>query len=302
MKFYENIEVERDRIQSCINKFGWTSDHNLDWWTCCRIEYDSVPTFIQWPDGNGLLAHHSKNEWRIWSDPLCDKSLGADKIFEFAEFVLSDKMQEIWCVDVSDSIRPALIKKDTLGVGEIYYSLSWPILEMGKYNPLLSGGHFKDIRNAKSKFYREHKVQVIGANEVKKEDLHGIVGDWKRAVSSKQDEKDIYDLKYHNAIDNDFRGFLTARVFVVDGKPVGFNVGYEVVNSPGRFAGVIGIQDYSINELGLILWLEDLEWIKNAGYKELDMQGDEGGGLNFKMQFGPKIERKTDTFSIQTKT
>ena len=51
-----------------------------------------------------------------------------------------------------------------------------------------------------------------------------------------------------------------------------------------------------------MLWLEDLDWIKNTGYKELDMQGDEGGGgLEFKMQFGPKIERKTDTFSIQRK-
>ena len=62
---------------------------------------------------------------------------------------------------------------------------------------------------------------------------------------------------------------------------------------------MIGIHDYSLTDLGLMLWLEDLEWIKNASYKELDMQGSEGGGLKFKMQFNPTIERKTDTFCIK---
>ena len=86
---------------------------------------------------------------------------------------------------------------------------------------------------------------------------------------------------------------------VADGKPVGFNAGYEVVNRPGRFAGVIGIHDYSIKDLGTILWLEDLGWIKNSGYKELDMQGNEyEWELKQKTQFGAVIERKTDTFSI----
>ena len=100
------------------------------------------------------------------------------------------------------------------------------------------------------------------------------------------------------AIKNNFRGFVTSRVMVADGRPVGFNAGYEVPNRPGRFAGIIGLHDYSIKDLGTILWLEDLDWIKNAGYKELDMQGSEPEDLRTKIQFGAIIERKTDTFSI----
>ena len=298
MKFYENIEAERERIQKCISRFGWTSDHNLDWYSCCMDNKDGKPVFIEFDDGTGLLTYKYFSEWSIWSDPLCDKDLGADKISEFAEFLLSDQIKEIWCVDVSDSIRPALIKKSTLSVDDIYYSLLWPVMDITSYNPLLPGGHFKDIRNAKSKFYREHKIEILEPKNVAKEDLIKIVDDWKKKVIKKQKE-DVYDLKYRNAIENNFRGFLTSRVILADGRPIGFNAGYEVVNSPGRFAGVVGIHDYSINDLGLILWLEDLEWIKNAGYKELDMQGDEdGGGLRFKMQFNPVIERKTNTFSI----
>lgn len=299
MEFYENIETERDRIQDCIKKFGHTSDHNLDWWACSAISSDEVPMFVQWSDGSGLLAHHSKNEWRIWSDPVSKEENMADMIEEFGLEIFKDKNIEfLWCGDVSDAIYPELKNRKSLKVNDVYYSLQWPVLDMFKYDVSLSGGHFKGMRNAKNKFYKEHKIEVVQANKIEKSLLHAIVDEWKNVAFKKQKE-DVYDFKYHKTIDNAFKGFLTVRVLVVDGRPVGFNAGYEVVNSPGRFAGIIGINDYSITDLGLILWLEDLEWIKNAGYKELDMQGDEGGGLKFKMQFNPIIERKTDTFSIK---
>ena len=74
----------------------------------------------------------------------------------------------------------------------------------------------------------------------------------------------------------------------------------EVVNRPGRLAGIIGIHDYSHKDLGTILWLEDLNWVKDHGYKEMDMQGweENDNALKFEMRLGGKIDRKTDTFSI----
>ena len=302
MKFYENIEAERERIQNCIRKFGWTSDHNLDWFADCIVSEDGRPVFVEFDDGTGLLTHKYLNKWRIWSDPLCEKQSASDKIFKFADHVLSDEIREVWCDDVSDIIYPELKNSNSLKINDIYYSLQWPVLDMDKYDTSLPGGHFKDIRNARSKFYREHSVEILSTDQLAKEDLLKIVDAWKMEVLKKQEEKDVADLKYQIAIKNNFRGFITSRVMVVDGRPIGFNAGYEVVNSPDRFVGIIGTQDYSVKEMALMLWLEDLNWIKNAGYKELDMQGDEGGGgLEFKMQFGPIIERKTDTFSIMKK-
>lgn len=298
IKIHENIEAERERVQDCIQKFGWTSDHNLDWFMDAIMTEDTIPVFVEFEDGSGILAHKKSDQWRIWSDPLCDKSQAPEKIEAFSLHVLNNGAQEVWCDDLSKGIHSALTEKDNLKVNEVYYSLSWPVLDMDQYDPALPGGRFKEMRNAKNKFSKEHKLEVINANECKKESLHLIVENWKQAISHKED---IYDLKYRRAIDNNFKGFKTARILVVDGRPVGFNAGYEVPNQSGRFAGVIGIHDYSVQDLGTILWLEDLEWIKNAGYGELDMQGDEGGGLEFKMQFNPIIERKTDTFSITKK-
>ncbi|OGN06952.1 MAG: hypothetical protein A3B86_03315 [Candidatus Yanofskybacteria bacterium RIFCSPHIGHO2_02_FULL_38_22b] len=299
MNFYENIEAERERIQRCISKYGHTSDHNLDWYSDSIIEVEAEPVFVEFDDGTGLLTHRDSDKWRIWSDPLSQESDMADRIGEFAVGVFKDeKIKEVWCDDVSDKIYPELKKNQSLKLNDPYYHLFWPVLDMAKYNPALPGGHFKETRNAKNKFYREHKLDVVKTSDLSKENLLKIVDDWFKEVSKKQKE-DVYDLRYRLLIKNNFRGFTTARVLVADGKPVGFNAGYEVVNRPGRFAGVIGIHDYSIKDLGTILWLEDLGWIKNSGYKELDMQGNEyEWELKQKTQFGAVIERKTDTFSI----
>ena len=299
MNFYENIEAERERIQRCISKYGHTSDHNLDWYSDSIIEVEAETVFVEFDDGTGLLTHRDSDKWRIWSDPLSQESDMADRIGEFAVGVFKDeKIKEVWCDDVSDKIYPELKKNQSLKLNDPYYHLFWPVLDMAKYNPALPGGHFKETRNAKNKFYREHKLDVVKTSDLSKENLLKIVDDWFKEVSKKQKE-DVYDLRYRLLIKNNFRGFTTARVLVADGKPVGFNAGYEVVNRPGRFAGVIGIHDYSIKDLGTILWLEDLGWIKNSGYKELDMQGNEyEWELKQKTQFGAVIERKTDTFSI----
>ncbi|PIR41835.1 MAG: hypothetical protein COV30_01430 [Candidatus Yanofskybacteria bacterium CG10_big_fil_rev_8_21_14_0_10_37_15] len=302
MKLYDNIEAERDRIEACIKKYGWTSDHNIDWFVDSVITSEGKPIFVEFDDGSGLLTHKYLNEWRIWSDPLSDQNIAVEKIFEFSKFVLGEDIKDVWCDDVSSKIWISLQKKNDLTICDVFYSLFWPLLDMKKYDPTLSGHQFKDIRNAKNKFYREHKINVVDFFEIKKEKLYKIFDDWAEIVSKKQGKEYVYDLRYHNIVKDGFRGFVTARVLVVDDVPVGVNAGYCVPNKINRFAGVIGIHNYSLKDLGTILWLEDLEWIKNAGYEELDMQGDEeGGGLKFKMRFGSSIDRKTDTFCIKIK-
>ncbi|MBI4087380.1 MAG: GNAT family N-acetyltransferase [Candidatus Liptonbacteria bacterium] len=302
IKLYENIEAERERIEVAIKRFGRTSDHNLDWWLCIGITPEAAPVFAEWPDGRGLLTHRYENAWRIWSDPLSPEKEMAARVEEFAAFIFEHHphIELVWCDDVSDKIYPELEKNGTLKLDKVYYSLLWPVMDMASYDPHLSGGHFKEMRNARNKFYREHEVNILQASDVAKDDLYNIVDAWKNGVTKKQKE-DVRDLKYHLVIQNDFRGFLTSRVIVADGRPVGFNAGYEVPNRSGRFTSAIGIHDYSLKDLGTILWLEDLEWIKNAGYREFDMQGSEyDWEIKYKTQFGAAvIERKTDTFSIR---
>lgn len=287
----------RESIQECIEKFGHTSDHNMDWFADSVITSDGKPVFVRWPDGTGLLAHKYQTEWRIWSDPLSPTSEMAERVSEFSAKVFEDKdIRKVWCDDASDSIYPAL-KGKGLNLEPVYYSLFWPVLDLSKFDPALPGGHFKEMRNAKNKFYKEHRLETADAKEFPKDKLHRMIEKWKEALP--QNKEDIYDLRYHNAIDDGFTGFITARVLTVDGVPVGINAGYEVPNKSGRFTGVVGIHDYSVKDLGIIFYLEDLGWMKNSGYTEVDLQGSEKDeGLDFKLRFGAKIDRKTDTFAV----
>src|SRR3989344_3637805 len=202
MKFYEDIGAERDKIQSCINKFGHTSDHNLDWWSCGTITSDGVPVFVEFDDGSGFLAHRYSDKWRIWSDPLSLEADMANRIGELAlEVLKDDKIKEVWCDDVSDKIYPELSKNNNIKLGDIYYHLFWPVLKMEKYDQTLLGGHFKETRNARNKFYREHKVEILNTDNFSSDDLIKIVDDWLKEVSKKQKE-DVYDLKYRLIIKN----------------------------------------------------------------------------------------------------
>lgn len=309
MKFYEDIESERKRIEKCISQFGWTSDHNLDWWVDSIVDRRGNSIFVEFDDGAGLLAQKYPDRWEIWSDPLSKPEEASQKLLEFSKFVLNSALypslklkggvKKVLFVDVSDTIYPKLNKDNSFKVDDIEYSLFWPVLDVVKYDSTLPGGHFKEIRNAKNKFYREHEVKVVNTSELGKNDLYKIVDGWQKEVIKKQKPEDVLDLRYRNVIENNFRGFITSRVLIADGQPVGFNAGYEVPNRKERFAGVIGLHDYSLKDLGVILWLEDLEWIKNAGYKELDMQGTEHDWeIKAKTQYGAIVERKTDTFSI----
>ncbi len=299
--FYQNTEAERERIAPAIENYGHTSDHNLDWWACAIITREGVPVFAAWPDGMGILAHRYPCMWRIWSDPLCTAEEMAQRVGEFAEKVFRDPaVAALWCDDISDAVYPALQQRGTLKLDDIFYSLKWLVMDMAAYDPALPGGRYRELRNARNKFYREHAVEIIDAGTANKKGLQRIVDEWKKLCSEPRKE-DVYDLRYRLAIERGFRGFTTARVFVVDGVPRGVNAGYEVPNKPKRFAGIVGIHDYSLKDLGTGLWLEDLEWIKRAGYRELDMQGSEHEqDIKAKSQYGRvAVERTTDTFLIR---
>lgn len=258
--------------------------------------------FGEFEDGSGVLFHSYSGEWHIWSDPLCDRGNAIDRVDEFSKLAFGEGIEKVWLKYVSDYLHPKLSARKDLKVNKIDYTLHWPVLNMEIYDPALPGGHFKEIRNAQSKFNREHSLKVYDFKNEHKEALCKVVDDWRKIAILKEDESYVYDSWYRGAIDAGFRGFKTARVLEVDGRIVGINAGYEVVNNPQRFAGTIGIQDYSIKDMGLMLWLEDLNWIKKNGYKELDMQGDEmGEKIKIKLRFGAKIERKTDTFLVVKK-
>ena len=297
MKVFDDIAAERPRIEQAIKKYGYAPEHHFRCYEfSCNEEDKNI--FVQFDEG-ALLTMKDRNgsEQYIFSSPLAPPEHRVSIMVKYLKYLLQEAdTHKVW-LELEAPLRRELLRSlpDSLRAMPINYTLVWPVMDMRTFDPKLPGGHYKSTRKDKHKFYRDHFVEVRDAKTFEdKEELHRIVNDWKvrRGPTDR-----AYTELYHHMIDANFDGTGEARVFMVDGKPVGFNAGWMIPNSD-RFYGAVGIHDYSVEELGRMLYLEDLVWLKLRGYGEVDMAGGEKALTQFKNRFTPAFSYKTFIFSV----
>ncbi|MBI4120342.1 MAG: GNAT family N-acetyltransferase [Parcubacteria group bacterium] len=296
MEFFDDPLVYRPLAVKSIKHYGYAPEHNLDWFEYVTAPLQQ-PVFVHWPDGTALLTGKEEKVWYIFSEPLAPAEKRAQRIVEFLSGALEKPAIGKVVLELESESRKELLHllPKTLKDLAINYTLIWPIMNMEKFDPELPGSHFKSIRNARNKFYRENNISVAAPDSVSADELHQLVEVWKKTRGG-HDRPWFH--RYHALIDNKFKGCKTARVMTTDDKAIGLNAGWEIPNSNNRWYGAIGIHNYSIRDLGLMLYLEDLIWIKKAGYKTADMGGGEKALTNFKNQFLPESWYKTFVFSV----
>jgi len=294
MRIIENPQTENVLIKEIIKKHGHTPDHNFDWLMYCADE--GKPKIAIFEEKYLIWCFVNEQEWIIYTDPIAPVEIHQKLINELINYLISENNNKILFLDVREHINNFYKEKYSKNY-LLDYELVWPILNMENFDLLLPGGHFKSIRNAKNKFFKENKVEIAPALSIDKNDLHKIVDRWQKH-RLEAGIKEIFPNRYHKMIDNNFLGVKSARVMAVNKKNVGFNAGWETPNVAGDFSAAVGIHDFSIKDLGLILLLEDLEWIKKAGYKTCDLEGSENTALKFKTQFLPEKKYETYTFYL----
>jgi len=293
MRIVDNPSQERELVEDCIKQYGHTPDHNFDWLMYCSDEGE--PKAAVWDNGYTIWYYKNKDGLIAVSDPIAPINKYQEVIGEFLKTLFEPDRRIIFldlrdeAHDIIRNLYPTNYKFD--------YDIVWPVANMNLFDSELPGGHFKEIRNALSKFNREHKVEIKDANLIDKNDLHGIVDRW-LDDRKKAGIEELYPGRYHNMIDGSFRGTKSARAMFVDGKAVGFNAGWETPNNSGEWSAAIGLHDFSIKDLGLALLMEDLVWIKNAGYKTCDLEGSDPPALRFKTQFFPEGYKTYKTYTF----
>lgn len=309
MQIIDDSKIFRPLVAGAIQKYGFAPEHNLGWFLA-YVDKTQEPVIAYWEEtGEVVFAHKSDKDWYTFSEPIAKQPNRGQRVAELAEFVLKTYPDaQKFVTEGRDDTRQQVIGHlsehlrvvDHTEDNENNYVLNWPVMNMEKFDPALPGRHFKYLRNAKNKFYREHKVEIKDTKELGKQDLRGVVDRWVPVAKAREAEF-MHEEPYYNLIESGFEGLTTSRAMLVDGRPVGFNAGWEIPNSKDFYAGV-GIHDYSLSDLGLMLYLEDLEWIKRAGYPKADMGGvEEGNPLKFKNQFLPESWYKTYVFTIVRK-
>jgi len=299
--FIKDVLKEREVIESAIKKYGYAPEHHFGWYLAQgNKSYKDV--FMVLGGGEGLMTieEKAKKKITVFSSPLAPADLRITALLELMEKVFKSKETRRIEFELEEPLYESFISQlpGNIKANKINYTLVWPVHDLSKFDPSLPGKEWKTLRKVRNTFYKSHKVEVLDTKEYKdKKSLKLIVDTWHK----KRGGKDMtHRYKYHNFIDSNFMGAKEARVMMVDGKPSGINAGWMTPNSD-QFYGAIGIHNYSANDLGDILYLEDLEFLKSKGYKFANMGGGEEALTNFKKKFKPSYYYKTHTFLVVKK-
>lgn len=295
MKFFHDLGKAQPLIERAIQKYGYAPEHNFYWYTYC-IEKKERGVWVEFPRGLGLMTIEGERTAYVFSAPVAPPEKRADILLAYCDYALAGSAFRRVEVELEPAVRKELLRKlsPRWKARSILITLTAPIMDLAAFDPALAGGRAKSLRHAHHNFYRRHAVRVEDARACDKTKLKRIIDEW-RVKRGARDR--AQHARYYQMIDNDFRGMSAARVLVVDERAVGINAGWPIPNS-NRFYAAIGIHDYSLPDLGAMLYLEDLAWLKDHGYKEADMGGSDKKLLQFKNQFSPWWYYKTHYFSL----
>jgi Phosphatidylglycerol lysyltransferase, C-terminal len=298
MEFFEDIVFAKPVIEEAIETFGYAAEHNYFWYQY-YLDPDCKNIFVKTDVGCLFTTYNEKKQtcWVVF-DPLALPEHRASLLAEYLDWAFTHmSVKKIW-LQLETPVRKELLTllPAACRSNPVYFTLVWPVYDLEAFDCELPGGHYKTLRKEMHKFYREHVVTVADAKTFEDSALlHRIVDDW---AKRRPNPENASVAGYHNIIDGKFEGADEARILLVDGVARGFNAGWMVPHSD-RFYGAIGIHDYSLDDLGTILYLEDLFWLKKKGYRETDMAGSEKPLLAFKNKFcSPKYTYSTSHFSI----
>lgn len=299
MKFFDDTLAVRPLIEETIKRFGYAPEHNFDWYQFSAEKTDKN-IFAADDHGGGLLTMVGKKMATVFSSPIAPPERRSKILIEYLESIFQNPSVEKVELELETPLRQEFLKylPEHFTARRIQYSLTWPIMDMKKFDPVLPGGHYKSLRKEMHRFYRDHVVTVVDAKTFgDRQAVKDIIVHWKK---NRPVHDQAYCEEYFNIIEGNFKGTATARLFVVDGKPAGINAGWPIPNTE-RFYGAIGMHDYAVPNLGKMLYLEDLEYLKKNGYGEVDMGGSWQGGLEFKKEFLPESYYKTHVFCVAKK-
>lgn len=297
MKIIEDTDENQHLIEEAIQKYGYAPEHNFfhfrNW------QGEGTRNFLFQFDDGAILARQEDEVWYIFSEILAASVARIKILSEFLNHCFSDKKTNRVSVEFETDFYREVLKFLSLSPWRacpVNYSLTWPIFDLIKWDPNLSGGEWKKLRYQIGLFYRQHKVEIVNGRDCQPSDLKKIVEAWRK---KRQGSDRSYFYPYDNLIDSGFAGVKFCRVFVMDGAPATITAGWEIPNQRGSYYSAVGLHNYSCDYLGEAANVDDLSFLKNQGYKWANFGGGEEELTGFKMKFHPCRTYDTHVFSIK---
>ncbi len=303
----EDVEGERKLIERIIRANGSDAEQNYGYFASHENE-DEKCVFIR--DGEyGMQAtfNPSLKKWMMIGAPIAPSERQESFLYSALDFLSEKGKLEKFIAEFETENR----KKVASMAGSKYEVhnpncvLYWPVYHMPTWmGHDLKGGQWKKLRNLINRITKNHRVEMVDAEEVGKDELKAVVSKWAKirnqtgfAVNRKYSNRTDCD-HYLRLIDLEFTGCTFAKAIKVDGKAASLAVGWEIPNKEQAYYSGIGVYDLSIPNLGEYANWSDLAMLKGAGYSEVNFGGSPKSLLQFKMKFKPARTYTTYIFSI----
>ncbi len=299
MEIIKDIKENRKLIENLIKKHGYAAEHNYFHYLNSGSKHDKSIFFHS--NGNGIMSHLYKDKWwYMFAEVLAPENQRLKLFFRFIEYALKDKNHKKVIVEVTDKFRKEIITNMNIKkyrACSINYILYWPVFEMERWDHKLKGKKLKKLRNIRNRFYRLYSINIMDSRKVSKVKLKKIVDEW---INKREADDEVDRDEYYNMIENNFKGFDSARTICVNKEPCTITAGWKIPNSKNYYSA-IGIFDYSYSGIGELANLDDLIHLKKKKHEQVDFGGSDKVLLKFKKKFKPHSIYKTCIFSIVRK-
>jgi hypothetical protein len=286
----------KDLIEESIASYGSCVEHNYNYF-CTQETKKYKPVFAYFGDKKGmLLVDYGKNSWHILMDPLCPENEKASLIKIFLEEIKPKSFQ----IETTPALRKeltTLFKNTNIKIGTVRAKYVTPIIYLDGWNPELDGSDFSNLRKAKRRFFRDHKIDILHPAQADQKELKEMVIAWKNNRKS-SDNAQYHE--YINFFNQGFPGAAASIMLRIDGKIRAAASGWVIPND-GRVYFGISLHDYSMPELGDLLTLLFLDELKSLGFKRLDFGSSDEKLLQYKKKFNPKEFIETAHYYISVK-
>ncbi len=306
----EDVESERKLIERIIRANGGDAEHNYGYFAAHENE-DEKCIFIRNREcGIQATFNPQLKKWMMIGEPIAPDEKKARFLYSALDFLSEKGKMKKFIVEFEPEKRKevASMEGGKYDVHSPNCVLYWPVYHMPTWTGHdLKGGQWKKLRNLINRVTKNHRVEMVDAGDVRKDELKGIVSKWAKlrnqtgfAVNRKYSNRTDYD-HYLRLVDLDFAGCTFAKAVKVDGKAASLTVGWEIPNRKGEYYSGIGVYDLSIPHLGEYANWSDLAMLKGAGYAEVNFGGSPKSLLQFKMKFKPARTYTTYIFAITKK-
>lgn len=313
MEIIFNVERCKDIIVACINKYGFASEHNYDYFMANENE-NTRAVFISCGEESqdnlaGVLSVKINDaNWKFISEPLAKPDDRA-KVLLDASKILFDSGAKNILVEISPVLRKKIIKlskKDEykkIKIGSVLEKYNVPIISLKNWDSKLEGPEFTNLRKTKNRYYRNYKIKILAGKEALNIDydvLKNIVIKWKEHRKSKDNA--YYD-EYLEIFRKKFSGTAHTMVLEINDSVCAVASCFPIPRNNDHNSSdvyyALNIHDYSIPDLGDFLTTSFFDELKRAGFDNVDFGSSDENLLKYKKKFKPSTIYTMSCFYIK---